>query len=88
VCRPLIRSTRSVRQLDTAYTRWVQGVQGLGAEGLVRPCGPAEGPFAEASLAELVLHIHREVLHHGAEIALLRDLYRAVGTGPGPACSG
>ena len=23
----------------------------------------------------LVLHIHREVIHHGAEIALLRDLY-------------
>jgi hypothetical protein len=27
----------------------------------------------------LVLHIHREVIHHGAEIALLRDLYRARG---------
>jgi hypothetical protein len=26
-------------------------------------------------MAELVLHINREVLHHGAEIALLRDLY-------------
>jgi len=23
----------------------------------------------------LVLHINREALHHGAEIALLRDLY-------------
>ena len=28
-------------------------------------------------LAALVLHIHREVIHHGAEIALLRDLYGA-----------
>jgi len=27
-------------------------------------------------VAELVLHINREMLHHGAEIALLRDLYR------------
>ena len=26
-------------------------------------------------MAELVLHINREMLHHGAEIALLRDLY-------------
>jgi len=41
-----------------------------------RPCGPAEGPWAEASMAELVFHINREMLHHGAEIALLRDLYR------------
>jgi hypothetical protein len=26
-------------------------------------------------MAALVLHINREALHHGAEIALLRDLY-------------
>jgi hypothetical protein len=25
----------------------------------------------------LVLHVHRELIHHGAEINLLRDLYRA-----------
>ena len=28
-------------------------------------------------MAALVLHINREVIHHGAEVALLRDLYRA-----------
>jgi hypothetical protein len=27
-------------------------------------------------MADLVLHINRETIHHGAEIALLRDLYR------------
>jgi hypothetical protein len=26
-------------------------------------------------MGRLVLHINREALHHGAEIALLRDLY-------------
>jgi hypothetical protein len=26
-------------------------------------------------MAALVLHINREMLHHGAEIALLRDLF-------------
>ncbi len=52
-----------------------RGVRGLGAEGLARPCGPAEGPWSESSMAELVLHINREMLHHSAEIALLRDLY-------------
>ena len=41
------------------------------------PVGPAEGPFAEHPYAALVLHINREVIHHGAEILLLRDLYRA-----------
>ncbi|MGW4461952.1 DinB family protein [Micromonospora sp. NPDC004704] len=74
----------ALQQLDEAYGRWVDGVRGLGEEGLARPCGPAEGPFAEYPLAALVLHINREMLHHGAEIALLRDLYRA-GPGRGPA---
>jgi len=68
-------------QLDAGYAAWVAGVRGLGAEGLVRPCGPAEGPYAEDSMAALVLHIHREVIHHGAEIALLRDLYLRQGAG-------
>lgn len=36
----------------------------------------AEGPFAKEPMAALVVHINREALHHGAEIALLRDLYR------------
>jgi hypothetical protein len=27
-------------------------------------------------MAALVLHISREVVHHGAELCLMRDLYR------------
>ena len=34
-----------------------------------------EGPYAEHPTAALVLHINREAIHHGAEVALLRDLY-------------
>jgi hypothetical protein len=66
----------ALAQLDAGYAAWIKGVRGLGEAGLARPCGPAEGPYADAPLAALVLHINREVLHHGAEIALLRDLYR------------
>jgi hypothetical protein len=62
--------------LDEGYERWVAGVGALGAAGLERPCGPSEGPYAEESMATLVLHINREVIHHGAEVLLLRDLYR------------
>lgn len=65
----------ALTQLDEAYARWVDGVRALGEVGLARPCGPAEGPFADLPLAALVLHINREVIHHGAEVALLRDLY-------------
>jgi hypothetical protein len=66
----------ALAQLDQAYAAWTAGVAGLGTEGLARACSPAEGPWAAAPMATLVLHINREVIHHGAEIALLRDLYR------------
>ncbi len=69
-------AAEALGQLDEAHAAWVKGVRGLGADGLAQPCGPAEGPFAEYSMAALVLHIHREAIHHGAEISLLRDLYR------------
>ncbi|MGI5211659.1 DinB family protein [Plantactinospora sp. CA-290183] len=69
----------ALRQLDEAYETWSKGVRGLGAAGLERPCGPAEGPFAEFPMAALVLHINRETIHHGAEVCLLRDLYRKQG---------
>ena len=63
-------------QLDDVYATWVDGVRTLSDEALERSVGPAEGPWAAASYAELVLHINREVLHHCAEVMLLRDLYR------------
>jgi DinB superfamily len=66
----------ALAQLDAAYAAWTTGVRGLDETGLRRPCGPAEGPWADSPMAALVLHVNREVLHHGAEIALLRDLYR------------
>ena len=65
--------------LERSYRRWHDGIAGLDEEGLRRPLGPRGGPFAEDSMAELIVHISREVMHHGAEIALLRDLYRATG---------
>jgi hypothetical protein len=65
----------ALKQLDHEYTRWINGVRRLGTEDLERPVGPAEGPWAEYPMIALVLHINREVIHHGAEIACLRDLY-------------
>jgi len=65
----------ALAQLDEQYAAWSAGVAALDDEGLARPCGEAEGPFASFPLAALVLHINREMIHHGAEICLLRDLY-------------
>jgi DinB superfamily len=70
-------ATEALAQLDATYDSWITGVRGLHDAALARPVGPAEGAFAELPMAALVLHIHREAIHHGAEICLLRDLYRA-----------
>jgi hypothetical protein len=72
-------ATEALAQLDAVHDGWIAGVRGLDAEALARPVGPAEGPWAQHTMAELILHINREVIHHGAEIALLRDLYTARG---------
>ena len=66
----------ALTQLDEAYAAWTAGVRGLGRG------GPRASPAARARVrgqstraSTLVLHINRELIHHGAEIALLRDLY-------------
>jgi len=63
-------------RLDASYALWMNGVKALTSEELMRPIGPAEGQFAKEPMAALIMHINREALHHGAEIALLRDLYQ------------
>ena len=68
-------AAEALDQLDEAYAAWNRGVDSLGADGLARPCGASEGPYADRTMAALVLHINREVIHHSAEVALLRDLY-------------
>ncbi|WP_030253775.1 DinB family protein [Streptomyces violens] len=59
------------------YKMWRDGVVSLDEAELWQPMGEAEGKWGNRPMATLVLHVNREVMHHGAEIALLRDLYRA-----------
>lgn len=61
-------------QLTSQLDVWLAGVSGLGDAGLRVPVGARE-PFPEAPTADLVLHIHRELIHHLSEVCLLRDLY-------------
>ena len=68
-------AAEALAQLDAEYATWQAGVESLGEAGLRRPCGPAEGPYADLPMAALVLHINRELIHHLAEVCLLRDLH-------------
>lgn len=70
-----LTAAAALAALDDVRAAWSESVRTMGVDDLARPCGPAEGPYAEYPLSTLVLHINRELIHHGAEIALLRDLY-------------
>jgi hypothetical protein len=66
----------ALRQLDEGHHAWIRDVRELGTTGLTRPQGSLSPPeFSDKPMAKIVMHIHREVIHHGAEICLLRDLY-------------
>ncbi|NLS08476.1 DinB family protein [Nesterenkonia sp. MY13] len=66
-------AAEALEQLETEYARWAAGVRSLSDADLQRPCG--EEGFEQEPMSKLVLHIHREVIHHLAEVALLRDIY-------------
>jgi hypothetical protein len=65
--------------LDDAYRRWHDAIAALDPAGLATPLGLGKrhDVFAEEPMAALIVHINREVMHHGGEIGVLRDLYRA-----------
>ena len=74
----------ALRQLDDGHDAWIRDVRSLGAAGLTRPQGAISPPqFADAPMARLIMYTHVEVIHHGAEICLLRDLYLRKDRGEG-----
>lgn len=78
----------ALTRLADAYQAWCAGVRALDADALAAPVGAAEpAEWADFPFAMLALHINREIIHHGAEVALLRDLYRAGFDAAGPSPS-
>jgi enamine deaminase RidA (YjgF/YER057c/UK114 family) len=75
----------ALEQLDTQLATWLAGLRTLDDAALRTPVGEKE-PYPELPMADLVLHIHRELIHHLSEVSLLRDLYQHTErrTGPTP----
>ena len=67
----------AVALLERAHDRWDAHLGLVTEEGLGEPVGRVAGPqYGERTRAAYVLHMLDEFIHHGAEIALLRDLWR------------
>lgn len=62
--------------LEREYHRWHDAIAALDDEGVQAPLGPRGSYYADEPMAGLILHVNREVMHHGGEIGALRDLYR------------
>jgi hypothetical protein len=63
--------------VDEGYRLWSAGILAAPPERFDRPHqGPPFTADEHYPFWAVVLHINREVIHHGAEVALLRDLYR------------
>ena len=58
---------------------WLHYLDAATEHTLQQPLGGKAGHYSSATGADYVLHQIDEQIHHGAEIALLRDLYRASG---------
>jgi hypothetical protein len=62
--------------LDRSYAWWHGAIAALDDDAMSRPLGPKGAFFADEPMSALVLHVNRELMHHGGEIGLLRDLFR------------
>jgi DinB superfamily len=61
---------------ERSVARWRHDIATVSEARLWVPLGPEAGPFADDPVASFIEHIHDELIHHTAEIGLLRDLYR------------
>lgn len=65
------------RVLDAGIEWWCGLVEGCEDDHLRTPIGPVGGAFGDVPRAAFIVHISNDVIHHGGEVGVLRDLWRA-----------
>ena len=61
--------------LEANYRAWRNALGDLDEAGWNAPLGPSWGDYADDNTFDLALHVLDEVVHHSAEVGLMRDLY-------------
>lgn len=75
-CEPPATAAAAIDMLERAHARWDAHLDAVPEERLREVIGPVGGQYAHQSRAAFVLHMLDEFIHHGAEVGLLRDLWR------------
>lgn len=71
-------AAEAAAQLDQAFALFRGHVAAVDAATLTDPIGPIGRQFAQSTRVAFVFHELDELIHHGAEVGVLRDLYRAM----------
>ncbi len=74
--QPPATADASLALLERAHDRWDAHLALVSEAALAEEIGAVGGSYAERSRASYVLHMLDEFIHHGAEIAVIRDLWR------------
>jgi hypothetical protein len=74
---PATDAAGALLALDAAFEVWTAVLVAVPESSLAVPIGPVGGPYADDTRRAFVLHVLDELIHHGAEVALVRDLWAA-----------
>ena len=69
----------ATRAIDLTRLRWQEYRSLVAGLDWWSELGDTWGHWSRHSVADMAMHASNELVHHGAEIALLRDLYRSSG---------
>lgn len=74
--QPPSTAAAAIAMLERAHDRWDSHLDLVTESQLAELVGPVGGQYADRTKASYVMHMLDEFIHHGAEIGVLRDLWR------------
>ena len=67
----------AIGYVEASWGAWERLVASLTPAEMWARIGPVAGPYAESERIGFVIHIMDELIHHAAEVGVMRDLYAA-----------
>lgn len=68
-----------IAYVEESWLIWTGLIASMSVDELWEPLGPIAGPYGDGERFGLIIHIMDELIHHAAEVGVVRDLYAARG---------